>query len=141
MPYFPPPFLNPSQALAGTPVDDASPGGSQIAPSEMTTKPDDTIKVPFTFSDGVVPVTTLNVGDVVKKAEIEVEAAFNDPAAVAALGTLIPTSDNDLTEVNTYRNSESNEVTVGGALDLTVTPGTSTMGSGFALVEIARAGP
>ena len=98
----------------------------------------------FAYND-ISPINfgILRIGDLIVESELEIIIPFDDPAAVLQLtasgvGTLIPQNGNDATEVAVYGNSENFKVTLASSLNVVITPGTSTQGSGRVTVTVKR---
>lgn len=98
-------------------------------------------KVPFTYNTPS-PLTVIAVtsADAIIDTELVIETAFDDPAATLQLGTfadidlILPTNHNNPTQVGSYGTQCNFYFTVPDSIILTISPGTSTQGSGYILL-------
>ena len=106
----------------------------------------DVITQAFLFSDGpTVDFGTLLNGDEIIETELEISVVFDDAAALVAVGqitnpsNILDTARTDPQTVGTYRNGENFPITAADGVRISITPGTSTQGTGRAVVTIRRA--
>jgi hypothetical protein len=106
---------------------------------------DGSVVVPFAFGDASPHIiTSIKTGNIVKDAELVIEAAFDDASATLALGTaaspaaLLPASKVDPTVECTFATDENYIAPVDETVILTITPGISTSGSGYVLLHVRR---
>lgn len=145
MPLYP--YQGPVVGIGGTPVDPSSPGGSNIAPSELTFDSVESVKIPFVFNEASPKtITTLAALEGVQEAEIVVEQPFDDAAATLVLelanaGVILAASENDPATVAGYKSEEYKEASAVDTLQIIINPAASTQGSGFVRAEIRRNSP
>ena len=106
---------------------------------------DGSVLVPFAFDDASPKIiTSIKTGNMVKDAELVIEAAFDDASATLALGTaaspgaVLPAAKIDPTVEFTFATDENYIAPVDETVILTLTPGTSTAGSGYVLLHVRR---
>lgn len=103
------------------------------------------VLVPFSFVDvSPVIVTSLKASNIVRDAEIVIETGFDDPLATLSLGTAaspgaILSSDKIVPSVIcTFATDENYIAAVDETVILTLSPGTSSAGSGYILIHVRR---
>lgn len=100
--------------------------------------------IPYAFNDAspLQIVAALNPGEYVMRADVQVEITFDDPTAVAELGVpsdpdgILNALSIDTQNTGFYRTLDPFTVGAAEAVELTITPGVSTQGSGFVFVEV-----
>tara|TARA_R110000824_G_scaffold264052_1_gene452843 strand:+ start:204 stop:824 length:621 start_codon:yes stop_codon:yes gene_type:complete len=107
---------------------------------------EEAVTVDFAYNDiSPVVVATLNAGDKVIISEIKTTLAFNDAAAFVRLGTpaspdlLMGASDSKVTRTGTYSSQQNQDILAGTNLQLIISPGAATVGTGQVIVTIRRA--
>lgn len=84
----------------------------------------------------------LQAGQVVEFAHVLIETPFSDPSARVQVGTsgspgaILASADVDTQTVGQYNNDQVFPVGVSDILLLTITPGTSTQGSGLLMYQV-----
>jgi len=91
----------------------------------------------FTFAAGTVVVVKVPAGRTVRETNIVITQAFDDPAARVSLGMSYAPHlffDPLPAVAVTYQNSELTQIASAGDAIITVSPGTSTQGAGYATI-------
>lgn len=84
----------------------------------------------------------VTAGQLIETAQVVIQEAFNDPSATVRFGTtaspgaIIGPTDTRPSVLGQYENDEVFNVVVPDNLILTITPGTSTQGSGLLLYRV-----
>lgn len=107
---------------------------------------EEAVSVDFAYND-VTPVvlTTLNAGDKVIISEIKTTLVFDDAASFVRLGIpaspdlLMAATDSKVSRIGTYSSQQNKDILVGTTLQLIISPGASTQGTGQVIVTIRRA--
>jgi hypothetical protein len=105
-----------------------------------------TYRTPFTFATAspLALGPALIAGNIVSATQIVIEVGFDDPAATLELGTnaapisLNDDPENDPLSIGRYPGADRDRLAVGAEqAQLVITPGASTMGSGYVLYTIS----
>jgi hypothetical protein len=151
--YAPPPaggILNNYSAIANPGVNDDSGAGYSVGSEWIDTitgaANEEAVSVDFAYND-VTPVvlTTLNAGDKVIISEIKTTLVFDDAASFVRLGIpaspdlLMAATDSKVSRIGTYSSQQNKDILVGTTLQLIISPGASTQGTGQVIVTIRRA--
>lgn len=103
----------------------------------------ETVEVPFAFNTASpLAIRSMVAGETVINAEIQIITTFDDGAAALDLGTvatpglIIPAANNIPGTVGVYRNDVNFPFAAPANVRLTITPGTSTQGSGIVVMQI-----
>lgn len=117
----------------------------QIASTATATANDEDIVVPFTYLSGAsISITTLTENATISKVRTFIETVFNDATATLSVGLagneeiLQATNENDLTSIGSYESWAERDLVVGNELQIFLSAGTSTQGSGRVVVTISR---
>lgn len=113
-------------------------GGSTAADTEM-------IKVDFTYNTAS-PLTIFvgNVNDVLADCEVKISEAFNDNGAKLEVGTVASPDvimNSQMIRPNKaalYGADQNYVFTISETVRLTITPGASTQGKGYVLIQVKR---
>ena len=107
--------------------------------------PDGGVLVPFNFSDASpLIVTNIKASNIVRDAELVIETGFDDPLATLSLGTaaapgaILSTDKIIPSVVCTFATDENYVASVDETVILTLSPGTSSAGSGYILIHVRR---
>lgn len=111
----------------------------------MTIADTDTVEVPFSYlSASPLKLSDILAGQSVANCEVVIEDEFNDPASSLKVGTyadddlVLPEDHIDPLEQGSYGTEENFLFTVEDDLILTISPGTSTAGSGYVYFQVKR---
>jgi len=103
------------------------------------------IKFPFTFATPTPQtIYTLITGEMITDTELVIETVYDDNAATLSVGIfanvelMIERKGNNPKKLGNYGNDENFEFGVDTAILLTLSPGASTQGSGYVLIEVKR---
>jgi len=103
---------------------------------------DNTIEVRFNFGDASPKaIATVPALRVVRSATITILTAFSDAASTLSLGVpadLIAVTDNQPSVAGTYTTAPGLQYAVNTAVTLTISPGTSTQGSGLVTITLEK---
>lgn len=99
-----------------------------------------TVEVRFDFGDATPkPIVTVPANRVVRAASINILTAFDDAAATLELGTpddLMEATDSAPSMLGTYGTEPSVQYGIDTLVELTITAGTSTQGSGLVTIQL-----
>lgn len=101
------------------------------------------VTIPFSYNSSTpVNILMMAANMLIYDCSIIIETAFNDPTSTLSVGDsgnpsrLMSSVDNSSTIENTYKTTPSHKYGSNTQVTLTITPGTSTQGSGYVVLTI-----
>lgn len=127
---------NMPQSRIYNPFVGAGGGGGSVTPAQLAAA-EEIQTQPFSFTSGSFAMFTIPANSKIVSIAIEVEVPFDDSAATIIVGDsgtsdrLMPSSKNSLSEGGVYQTFPIYEYPTATPILVVVTPGSSTVGSGY----------